>query len=67
MIVSNKTIFITGATHGIGKATTELFCQKGWQVYGVSSNPLYSRLLRYICLCRLLPAFYQDARCARKL
>ncbi len=43
MIVSNKTIFITGATHGIGKATTELFCQKGWQVYGVSSNPLDTR------------------------
>ena len=32
-----KKIFITGATHGIGKATTELFCQKGWGVYGVSS------------------------------
>jgi len=32
-----KKIFITGATHGIGKATAELFCQKGWDVYGISS------------------------------
>lgn len=35
----SKKIFITGATHGIGKATSELFCKQGWQVYGISSNP----------------------------
>ena len=34
----SKKIFITGATHGIGKATSELFCKQGWQVYGISSN-----------------------------
>lgn len=32
-----KKIFITGVTHGIGKATAEYFCQKGWLVYGISS------------------------------
>ena len=34
----SKKIFITGATHGIGRATAELFCQRGWSVYGISSN-----------------------------
>lgn len=38
MMSSNKKIFITGSTHGIGKATTELFCKNNWLVYGVSSN-----------------------------
>lgn len=34
----SKKIFITGATHGIGKATAELFCSKAWEVYGISSD-----------------------------
>lgn len=38
MANSVKKFFITGATHGIGKATAELFCQKGWQVFGISLN-----------------------------
>ena len=38
MTYLSKKIFITGATHGIGKATSELFCKQGWQVYGISSN-----------------------------
>jgi len=38
MTNSFKKIFITGATHGIGKATAELFCNHGWQVFGISSN-----------------------------
>jgi NAD(P)-dependent dehydrogenase (short-subunit alcohol dehydrogenase family) len=31
-----RTVFITGASTGIGRATAELFLQKGWQVWGSS-------------------------------
>lgn len=34
-----NTIFITGASSGIGKATTELFSSKGWQVIATMRNP----------------------------
>lgn len=36
---SRRKIFITGATHGIGRAVAEYFCRHGWIVYGISSNP----------------------------
>lgn len=36
-------IFITGVTHGIGKATAELFCENGWNVYGCASNDTDTR------------------------
>jgi NAD(P)-dependent dehydrogenase (short-subunit alcohol dehydrogenase family) len=34
-----KTIFITGASAGLGKATTKLFQSKGWQVIATMRNP----------------------------
>jgi NAD(P)-dependent dehydrogenase (short-subunit alcohol dehydrogenase family) len=34
-----KTVFITGASSGIGKATVELFLAKGWQVVATMRNP----------------------------
>ncbi|WP_455606804.1 SDR family oxidoreductase [Bacteroides sp.] len=34
-----KTIFITGASSGIGKATSILFAQKGWRVISTMRNP----------------------------
>lgn len=33
-----KTIFITGASSGIGKATVELFSANGWQVIATMRN-----------------------------
>jgi glucose 1-dehydrogenase len=34
-----KTVFITGAAGGIGRATVALFAKKGWRVIGVDRNP----------------------------
>lgn len=34
-----KTIFITGASSGLGKATAKLFQSKGWQVIATMRNP----------------------------
>lgn len=34
-----KTIFITGASTGLGKATAKLFQSKGWQVIATMRNP----------------------------
>ena len=34
-MVSNKTILITGAAGGIGRATVNIFTEKGWRVIGV--------------------------------
>jgi NAD(P)-dependent dehydrogenase (short-subunit alcohol dehydrogenase family) len=36
---SEKTVLITGAAGGIGRATVALFAQKGWRVIGVDRAP----------------------------
>ncbi len=37
--MKNKTVLITGAAGGIGRATVALFAEKGWRVIGVDRNP----------------------------
>jgi NADP-dependent 3-hydroxy acid dehydrogenase YdfG len=34
-----KTIFITGASSGLGKSTAKLFQSKGWQVIATMPKP----------------------------
>ncbi len=35
-----KTVLITGAAGGIGRATVNLFAEKGWRVIGADRSPL---------------------------
>lgn len=37
--VTMKTVFITGASSGIGLATAELFLRRGWRVIATARNP----------------------------
>ena len=41
-----KTIFITGASSGLGKATTKLFSAKGWNVIATMRTPAKEKELR---------------------
>lgn len=43
-----KTIFITGASTGLGRATAILFANKGWNVLATMRNPLLARDLQGI-------------------
>ena len=38
-LIKMKTIFITGASSGIGKASAKLFQSKGWNVIATMRNP----------------------------
>lgn len=43
-----KTLVITGGSSGIGKATAELFAQKGWQVFSLSRHSANMEGVRHI-------------------
>jgi NAD(P)-dependent dehydrogenase (short-subunit alcohol dehydrogenase family) len=50
----NKTIFITGASSGIGKATAKLFAAKGWQVIATMRKPENETELNLLSNVKLL-------------
>lgn len=51
----NKTIFITGASAGLGKATAKLFAAKGWHVLATMRKPENETELTRLANVRLLP------------
>lgn len=50
-----KTIFITGASTGLGKSTAKLFASKGWQVIATMRKPENEKELNRIDHITLLP------------
>ena len=51
----NKTIFITGASTGMGKATAKLFQSKGWNVFATMRSPEKETELNKLDNVTLLP------------
>ncbi len=41
MTVFPRTVLITGAAGGIGRATVALFYEKGWRIIGVDRSAVY--------------------------
>lgn len=56
-----KTIFITGASSGLGKATAKLFQAKGWKVIATMRNPEKETELTELKNITLLPLDVSDA------
>ncbi|EDM37736.1 short-chain dehydrogenase [Pedobacter sp. BAL39] len=56
-----KTIFITGASAGLGKATARLFQSKGWNVIATMRNPEKETALNLLENVTLLPLDVTDS------
>ena len=54
------TIFITGASSGLGKATAQLFAARGWQVVATMRHPERETELRHLANVHLLPLDVTD-------
>lgn len=54
------TIFITGASSGLGKATAKLFSQKGWNVFATMRNPNNESELNKLDNITILPLDVTD-------
>jgi len=55
-----KTIFITGASAGLGKATAKLFQSRGWDVIATMRNPEQETELKQLENITLLPLDVTD-------
>ncbi len=55
-----KTIVITGASSGIGKAAARLFVDKGWNVVATMRSPAAEKDLKESARLKLLPLDVQD-------
>ena len=60
MADSTKTIVITGASSGIGKATARLFLDKGWNVVATMRNPATEQDLKEQARLKLVALDVQD-------
>ena len=64
---SQKTIFITGTSSGLGRASVELFSAKGWRVIATmrASDALKSTELSEFRDVTVLPLDVTDSRTSR--
>ncbi|TDO23824.1 SDR family oxidoreductase [Pedobacter duraquae] len=61
-----KTIFITGASSGLGKATAKLFHASGWKVIATMRNPDRETALTELANVMVLPLDVTDTQQIRK-
>lgn len=59
-IQDQKTIFITGSSSGLGRATVKLFASKGWKVIATMRNPDKEKELNKLTCVVLLPLDVTD-------
>ena len=61
-----KTVFITGCSSGIGKATTKYFAAKGWNVAATMRNPSKETELNNLSNVKLFAVDVTDSESIKK-